>query len=139
MTTQNYTEFSSIIDEYGPRGLKVLAFPCNQFGNQEPGSHEDILKFVEPFGVRDKMTFFEKAHVNGSRTREVFGFLKNALTARDGSKEIKWNFVKFLVDHEGKPFKRYNHARSPFTMKDDIEELLTRKEEVVKRLSLESS
>ena len=67
MTTQNYTEFSSIIDEYGPRGLKVLAFPCNQFGNQEPGSHEDILKFVEPFGVRDKMTFFEKAHVNGCK------------------------------------------------------------------------
>jgi glutathione peroxidase len=128
LTKQNYTELNALMDELGPRGLKVLAFPCNQFAKQEPKSHDEILKFVEKFGCREKLTFFKKGHVNGSKTREIFGFLKNALPSSDGTKDIRWNFAKFLVDHNGQPFKRYGSKTSPFTFKDDIEELLQKKE-----------
>lgn len=65
LTKQNYTELASLVDELGPRGFKVLAFPCNQFASQEPGTHEEILDFVDKFGCRDKLTFFKKGHVNG--------------------------------------------------------------------------
>jgi len=128
LTKQNYTEFSKIVDEYGKRGLKVLAFPCNQFGGQEPGTPEEILTFVEEFDCRDKLTFFKKGDVNGARTREVFSFLKREIKSRAGETDIRWNFAKFLIDHEGKPYKRYGPKTPPFAMKDDIEELLKRKE-----------
>ena len=128
MTKQNYTELSALADELGPKGLKILAFPCNQFGRQEPGTHEEILKFVEKFDCRDKLTFFEKGHVNGSDTREVFGFLKKALPSSDGTTDIRWNFAKFLIDHTGQPYKRYSPKQSPFEMKTDIEELLEKLE-----------
>jgi len=130
LTKQNYTEFSQLVDEYGAKGLKILAFPCNQFGGQEPGSHEDILNFVEEkFGAKDKLTFFEKAPVNGKETREVFSFLKKKLPSDDGSADIRWNFAKFLVDHEGTPYKRFGPKTNPFAMKENIDELLKKKGE----------
>lgn len=116
------------MDEYGKRGLKVLAFPCNQFGGQEPGTAEEILKFVKKFDCHDKLTFFEKGDVNGAGTREVFSFLKREIKSEDGTSDIRWNFAKFLIDHKGAPYKRYGPKTSPFAMKDDIEELLKRKE-----------
>jgi len=128
LTKQNYTEFSKIADEYSDRGLKILAFPCNQFGGQEPGTHEEILSFVDKFEVRDKLTWFEKGDVNGARTREVWSFLKRELPNSDGTVDIRWNFAKFLVDHEGKAYKRFSPQASPFTMKEDIEELLKKAE-----------
>jgi glutathione peroxidase len=128
LTVQNYTEFSSLADEFGPRGLKILAFPCNQFGAQEPGTHEEILKFVEKFNCREKLIFFEKAHVNGAKTREPFGFLKKALPSSDGTTDIRWNFTKFLIDHTGQPYKRYSPQTSPFELKNDISALLEKKE-----------
>ena len=67
LTKQNYTEFSALADELGPRGLKILAFPCNQFGAQEPGNHEEILNFVDQFECRDKLTWFKKGQVNGGK------------------------------------------------------------------------
>lgn len=128
LTKQNYTELPQLIDEYGPRGLKVLAFPCNQFGGQEPGTHEEILKFVDKFFPHEKVTWFAKGDVNGAGTREAFSFLKRELPAEDGSSNIRWNFAKFLIDHEGKPFKRYSPTAPPVSLKDDIETLLKRKE-----------
>jgi glutathione peroxidase len=83
---------------------------------------------VEKFNCRDKLTFFEKAHVNGKKTREVFGYLKAALPADDGSKDIRWNFAKFLIDHTGQPIKRFGPQDSPLSMKADIEELLEKLE-----------
>jgi len=108
-----------------------LAFPCNQFGSQEPGSPEDIMEFVKKFDpdMLQKLDFFENTHVNGKKTREVFSFLKNSLPSSDGTTDIRWNFAKFLVDHEGVPFKRYGPTTEPFAMKDDIESLLKKKEE----------
>lgn len=113
---------------YGARGFKVLAFPCNQFGGQEPGTHEEILSFVDGFFPHEKVTWFEKGAVNGKDTREVYSFLKRELPNPDESNDIRWNFAKFLVDAEGKPYKRYGSKKPPLDIKEDIEELLKKKE-----------
>jgi len=112
----------------------VLAFPCNQFGAQEPGTHEEILAFVKQYDMDmpEKISFFEKADVNGANTREVFSFLKHKLPNSDGTTDIRWNFVKFLVDHTGEPYKRTDVGVSPNSMRDDIEALLKKKEEASK-------
>lgn len=129
LTKTNYVQFSELADKYRLRGFKILAFPCNQFGGQEPGSHDEILEFVESnFGARDKFTWFEKGHVNGKDTREVYSFLKKALPSEDKTTDIRWNFAKFLVDHEGIPFKRFGPKTNPVDMTADIEELLAKKE-----------
>ncbi|KAL3915420.1 MAG: hypothetical protein SGARI_008188, partial [Bacillariaceae sp.] len=84
----------NIHDEYAQRGLKILAFPCNQFGGQEPGTPQEILDFVKKFDEKmsEKLVFFEKGDVNGANTREVFSFLKEKLPDEDGSQAIRWNF-----------------------------------------------
>lgn len=129
-TERDYTQFSKICDDYADRGLKVLAFPCNQFGGQEPGTHEEILEFVKKYdNVQDKMTFFEKADVNGAKAREVYSFLKPKLLNDDDTTDVRWNFAKFLVDHEGTPFRRYATGVAPDDMRPDIEALLKKKEE----------
>ena len=154
MTAKNYDQLAKLHAKYAEsKGLRMLLFPCNQFGGQEPvsvksdmlyreevgtdhvshlsnlnchpkGTHEEILSFVDKFEVRDKLTLFEKGNVNGGKSREVFSFLKRELPNSDGTVDIRWNFAKFLVDHEGKPYKRFSPKASPFTMKEDIEELL---------------
>lgn len=75
----------------------------------------------------EKLTFFEKADVNGAKTREVFSFLKEKLPNDDGTSGIRWNFNKFLVDHEGNPYKRLSPATNPKKMTNDIEALLKRR------------
>ena len=99
------------------------------------GTHEEILAFVEQeFGAKDKIIFFEKGDVNGANTREVFSFLKQSLPNEDGSTDIRWNFGKFLVDHEGNPFKRYGSSTNPMEMEESIQELLEKKEKSVSSL-----
>lgn len=119
-----------LYDQYGDRGFRILAFPCNQFANEEPGSHEEILDFVRRYDpeMPSKLQFFEKADVNGSNEREVYAFLKQALPAKDGSKDISWNFEKFLIDHSGKPFMRHAPNVPPMNLEMDIIELLNKKE-----------
>merc|ERR1712127_1093464 len=106
----------------------------NQFGGQEPGTHEDILKFSEKFNARDKFTFFEKADVNGSNAREVFTFLKDKIAYENGEKgDIRWNFGKFLVDNEGTPYKRFGPRENVIPdMVSDIETLLKKKQNTSK-------
>jgi len=96
LTKKNYTQLPKLVDEYGARGFKVLAFPCNQFGGQEPWPHDEIIKFVKKFDpdMDQKLVFFEKADVNGADTREVFSYLKRELPNEDGTKDIRWNFCK---------------------------------------------
>ena len=116
------------MDKYGEQGFKVLAFPCNQFGKQEPGTHEEILKFVEQFDARDKLTFFEKADVNGENAREVFTFLKEKLPYEEGtSTNVLWNFEKFLVDHEGTPIERYGTKSEALSIEDTLKTLLQKR------------
>lgn len=93
------------------------------------GTHEEILQFVDKNfnNASNKFTWFEKGHVNGKDTREVYSFLKQQLPSEDGTVDIRWNFAKFLVDHEGIPYKRFGPKTNPEDMKRDIEELLTRR------------
>lgn len=118
-----------MVDKYGDQGLKVLAFPCNQFGGQEPGTHEEILKFSEKFNAREKFVWFEKGDVNGENAREVFTFLKDKIAFDNGEKgNVRWNFGKFLVDHEGIPYKRIGSKTNVDPdMVEDIETLLKKK------------
>jgi glutathione peroxidase-family protein len=96
LTKQNYQELPKLHDEYRARGLKILAFPCNQFGAQEPGTADEILEFVAQFDPKmaEKLVFFEKADVNGAQALEVFSFLKAQLPNPDQTLDIRWNFGK---------------------------------------------
>ncbi|MCL4121328.1 UNVERIFIED_CONTAM: hypothetical protein GTU68_034072 [Idotea baltica] len=93
-------------NKYGEgKKFNILAFPCNQFGNQEPGSEEQIKSFAQGFGV--KFDMFSKIKVNGDDAHPLFKFLKKKQGGLLGS-FIKWNFSKFLVDQEGIPISRYS-------------------------------
>lgn len=103
------------------RGLRILAFPCNQFGRQEPGNKEQIRAFADGFGA--KFQIFEKCDVNGRNAHPVFRFCRGHLSDILGS-SVKWNFGKFLCDRQGVPVKRFSPPVSPLSMLADIERLL---------------
>lgn len=131
MTKANYVQLSQLHDEFAARGFQILAFPCNQFGKQEPGTNAEILDFVDAkfgAGTKDKFAWFEKGHVNGKDAREVYSFLKQKLPWDDGTADVRWNFAKFLVDHEGTPVRRFGSKTEPTAMRGDIEALLAKKE-----------
>ena len=129
--TKDYTDLPRLFDKHGSRGFRILAFPCNQFAKEEPGSHEEILEFVKRYDpdMPSKLDFFEKADVNGPNEREVYKFLKRTLPAKDGSTDISWNFEKFLIDHSGNPVMRYAPNTPPMHLEGDINELLNKKEQ----------
>ncbi|KAL5698968.1 glutathione peroxidase [Ranunculus cassubicifolius] len=122
LTASNYTELSSIYDKYKTQGLEILAFPCNQFGGQEPGSNSEIKKFA---CTRYKAEFpiFDKVDVNGPNTAPVYQFLKSSVGGFLGDL-VKWNFEKFLVDKDGKVVERYPPTTSPFQIEKDIQKLI---------------
>lgn len=121
MTSRDYKELVELYKLLSPRGFEILAFPCNQFKSQEPGTSAEIRKFVDGFGVEFPM--FAKINVNGSNAHPVFKFLKSKLGGVLGS-SIKWNFTKFLVDKTGVPVKRYGPPTNPMSIREDIEKLL---------------
>ncbi|KAJ0984904.1 hypothetical protein J5N97_003260 [Dioscorea zingiberensis] len=123
LTTSNYTELSHIYEKYKTQGFEILAFPCNQFGFQEPGSNSQIKQFA---CTRFKAEFpiFDKVDVNGPNTAPVYQFLKSSAGGFLGD-VIKWNFEKFLVDKNGKVVERYPPTTSPFQIEKDIRKLLT--------------
>jgi len=121
--TPQYAGLEALWQKYGKRGLVVLGFPCNQFGNQEPGDEAAIGEFCS---LTYDVTFplFAKVDVNGEDTHPIFAFLKKAAPGLLGTEGIKWNFTKFLVDREGKVVNRYASAHKPEDMAGDIENLL---------------
>lgn len=101
------------------KGLRILAFPCNQFGSQEPGTNEEIKAFATgKYGVQFDM--FSKINVNGNDAIPLWKYLKNKQGGTLGD-FIKWNFTKFLVDKNGQPVKRYAPNEEPFSIKKDLE------------------
>ena len=121
--TPQYKGLEELYDHFHDRGFEVLGFPCNQFGGQEPGESKDIAQFCERnYGVTFPM--FEKVDVNGGGTHPLFTWLKNEATGILGTKDIKWNFTKFLVDRNGKVAGRYAPTTRPDAISDDIEKLL---------------
>ncbi|KAH9329837.1 hypothetical protein KI387_001945, partial [Taxus chinensis] len=112
LTSSNYTELSHVYEKYKTQGFEILAFPCNQFGGQEPGKNAEIKEFA---CTRFKAEFpiFDKVDVNGPNTAPVYNFLKSSKGGILGQL-IKWNFEKFLIDRNGKVVERYPPTTSPF-------------------------
>ena len=121
--TPQYEGLEELQAQFKDRGFEVLAFPCNQFGAQEPGSEEEIVEFCT---TRFSATFpiFAKIDVNGADAHPLYSWLKAEAKGVLGTERIKWNFTKFLIDSEGKVFKRYGSQTKPAAIAKDIESLL---------------
>jgi len=121
--TPQYQGLQVLYNQYQNQGLEVLGFPCNQFGQQEPGTAEAIQSFCQTrFGVT--FPLFEKVEVNGPNAHPLFKFLTKAAPGLLGLEAIKWNFTKFLVDRSGKVVKRYASMTKPEDIAKDIQALL---------------
>lgn len=121
--TPQYAGLEALYRAYKDRGFEVLGFPCNQFGNQEPGSDAEIGAFCS---TTYDVTFpvFSKIEVNGPQTDPLYDHLKKAAPGLMGLTSIKWNFTKFLVDRSGKVVRRYAPTTKPEDIGRDIEALL---------------
>jgi len=123
--TPQYEGLQEIYDQYQEQGLVVLGFPCDQFGHQEPGSDSEIEQFCSlKFNVN--FPLFKKIEVNGDNTHPLYNYLKSAAPGVLGTKGIKWNFTKFLVDKQGTVTKRYASTTKPAELSGDIEALLNK-------------
>ena len=103
--------------------FSVLAFPCNQFGGQEPGSNEEIIEFCK-LNYRNTFPVFSKIEVKGNDAHPLFAFLTNERKGILGTEAIKWNFTKFLINREGVPVNRYAPSTTPDKIRSDIEALI---------------
>ncbi len=122
--TPQYKQLQELHDRYNSRGLTILAFPCNQFGGQEPGEDNQILEFCSTnYGVT--FPVMSKIQVNGPQADPIYVHLKKQSPGLLGSEAIKWNFTKFLVDQSGNVLTRYASTTSPSDIARDIEKLLT--------------
>lgn len=121
--TPQYEGLEQLWRRYRERGFAVLGFPCNQFGGQEPGDAEEIASFCS---TNYDVTFplFGKVEVNGANAAPLLRHLKSEAPGVLGTKRIKWNFTKFLVDREGKVVRRYAPNTKPEDIERDIEALL---------------
>ncbi|KQN11627.1 glutathione peroxidase [Sphingomonas aerolata] len=121
--TPQYEGLEALHRDYADRGFEVLAFPCNQFGAQEPGDAAEIANFCT---LTYDVTFpvFAKVDVNGGEADPLFDRLKSDAPGVLGSKAIKWNFTKFLIDRAGKVVDRYAPTTKPADIRTDIENLL---------------
>jgi glutathione peroxidase len=121
--TSQYTELEQVYKEYKDQGLEILAFPCNQFGAQEPGDAEEIKSFCS-LTYQVSFPLFAKVDVNGDSASPVYTYLKDTLPGLLGIKAVKWNFTKFLVDKNGKPVERYAPTDKPLDIAKDIKKIL---------------
>ena len=121
--TPQYSGLEALWQRYRDRGFEVMAFPCNQFGHQEPGSAEDIASFCS---LNHGVTFplMAKIDVNGPDAPPLWQWLKTSAPGLLGSKGIKWNFTKFLIDRSGQVVRRYAPTDKPEKLAADIEALL---------------
>jgi len=137
---------NALVEQYKHQPFQILGFPCNQFFNQEPGDNATeiygVLKNVRPgSGYVPKFQLFAKGKVNGAEENEIYTFLKGvcptttlAFSARKNllydplsGDDIRWNFEKFLIGKDGKPYRRYDKALDPLEIRKDIEYLLGKK------------
>lgn len=124
--TPQYKELQQLYERYRNKGFSVLGFPCNQFGNQEPGTEKEISQFCSMnYGVTFPM--FAKIDVNGANAHPLFTYLKEHAPGVLGTKAIKWNFTKFLVDRKGHVVERFASNVSPLSLQDKIETILVDK------------
>ena len=121
--TPQYASLEQLYRLYKDRGFAVLGFPCNQFGQQEPGTAQEIRTFCQQsYGVT--FPVFDKIEVNGPGAHSLYRFLTRIRPGFLGTKSIKWNFTKFLVSRDGRVVARYAPARNPKALAHAIEKLL---------------
>ena len=116
--TPQYEGLQDLFERYKDKGLEILAFPCNQFGSQEPGSNEQIKTFCEDkYSVSFKL--FDKVDVIGEHASPLFNYLNEA-----AGRDIKWNFTKFLFDQNGNFIKGFGSMKTPKMIEENIIELV---------------
>jgi glutathione peroxidase len=121
--TPQYKGLEAVYRRFRARGLEVLGFPCNQFGQQEPGSEAEIGAFCDKqYGV--SFPLFAKVDVNGANAHPLFRHLESEAPGLLGTRRIKWNFTKFLVGSDGKVIRRYAPTTKPEAIANDIEQQL---------------
>jgi len=121
--TPQYAGLEALHRKFGEQGFEVIAFPCNQFGAQEPGNAEEIATFCSlTYDV--SFPLMAKVEVNGSGAAPLYDWLKKEAPGLMGSKSIKWNFTKFLIGREGKVVRRYAPTDKPEDIEKDIAKLL---------------
>lgn len=117
--TSQYEGLEKLYKKYQDKGLEILAFPCNQFGAQEPGTEKEIAQFCD-LNYQTSFAIMSKVEVNGDNATPLYKHLKSEAPGLAGTKSIKWNFTKFLVDKQGKVIKRFAPKDKP----EDIEPLI---------------
>ena len=121
--TFHYEGLQELYNEYNSQGLEILAFPCNQFGAQEPGTNDEIKSFcTEKYNVT--FPIFNKIDVNGPNEDPLYTFLKSSKRGFLGYKPIEWNFAKFLISGNGDVIKRYLPSTKPNKIEKKIAKLL---------------
>ncbi|GLX80906.1 glutathione peroxidase [Thalassotalea eurytherma] len=117
--TPQYEGLQNIYKAYQDQGFEILAFPCNQFGQQEKGSNDEIKSFCD-LNFNISFPLFAKIDVNGEQTHPLFNHLKQEAPGILGTKKIKWNFTKFLIGKDGQVIKRYAPTTKPQAIEADI-------------------
>ena len=121
--TYHYEGLQELYNKFSSKGLEILAFPCNQFGAQEPGTNDEIKFFcTEKYNVT--FPLFNKIDVNGLNEDPLYTFLKNVSSVESDVKDIEWNFTKFLFKKNSELFKRYDPRVEPSDLIEDIESIL---------------
>jgi glutathione peroxidase len=122
--TPQYAGLEALYRQYKERGLSVLGFPCDQFGHQEPGDAQEIRSFCS---LNYEVTFplFAKIDVNGANTHPVYQQLKAQAPGIFGSRKVKWNFTKFLIDADGNVVKRFAPVTKPEVLTAEVAALLS--------------
>lgn len=121
--TGQYEDLENLYSKHKDKDFMILGFPSNQFANQEPGTNKEIAEFCRlTYGVEFDM--FSKIDVNGENESPLYTFLKDKQPGILGSKNIKWNFTKFLVDKNGNVVDRFGSTTNPKSIEDDILKLL---------------
>ena len=123
--TPQYAGLEALYEQYNARGLEVLAFPCNQFGGQEPGGAEEIAQFCSRnYGV--SFPVFARIEVNGAGAHPLYKWLKREKPGLFGIGRIAWNFTKFLIGRSGQAVSRHGPNVDPGKLQAEIEGLLSR-------------
>ncbi|MGJ8681482.1 glutathione peroxidase [Paraglaciecola sp.] len=121
--TPQYEGLQTLFEQFKDKDFSVLGFPCDQFGHQEPGNDTEIEQFCS-LNFNVNFPLFKKVEVNGENTSPLYKFLKEQKPGILGSKKIKWNFTKFLINKNGEVLKRYGSTTKPEKIAADIEALI---------------
>ena len=121
--TPQFKELQDLYEKYRDKGFEVLGFPCNQFNHQDPGNEREIEEFCQlNYGVTFPM--FSKIEVNGKNAHPLYQYLKQESAGFLGTKMIKWNFTKFIINQEGKVVSRHAPTVKPSILENEINTLL---------------